>query len=191
MRLEKILTTVGGTLLKNIIPGAGIVIDLVNGFLPDDKKLDVDTATGTDIASAVNTLPPEQKAQVLSKEFDVEIEEIKGFTSRFQAAMEADKTGNTTRPQIALMMGRIVSFAVVVSITALFIAIFSKDSATIKEMSELWPLMLAILATPTALLRAYFAMRSKEKEARYQAATDQPISAGGIIGQIASLVLKK
>jgi hypothetical protein len=190
MELGKILNTVGGTLLKNIVPGAGIIIDLVNGFLPADKKLDVTTATGTDVTSAVNTLPPEQKAQVLSKEFDVEIEEIKGFTTRFQSAMEADKTGNTTRPQIALMMGWIVSFSVVVSITALFIAIFTKDAATIKEMAELWPLMLAILATPTALLRAYFAMRTQEKEARYQAAIDQPIATGGMVGQIASMFKK-
>jgi len=190
MKLSKILTTVGGTILKNVIPGAGIVIDLVNGFLPDNKKLDINTATGTDITKAVNALPPEQQTQVLSKEFDVEIEEIRGFTTRFQAAIEADKTGNTTRPQIALMMGEIVSFAVIVSITALFIAIFTNNHTTIDKMADLWPLMLAILATPTALLRAYFAMRSREKEARYQVATDQSIATGGIIGQIASLFKK-
>lgn len=189
MELGKILTTVGGTLLKNVIPGAGIIIDMVNGFLPDDKKLDLNTTTGTNITQAINMLPPEQQAQVLSKEFDVEIEEIRGFSTRFQAAMEADKTGNTTRPQIALMMGRIVSFAVIVSITALFIAVYTKDSATIDKMSDLWPLMLAILATPTALLRAYFAMRSKEKETRYQVATDQPVS-GSVIGQIVSMFKK-
>jgi len=34
--------------------------------------------------------------------------------------------------------------------------------------------MLAILGTPTALLRAYFAMRTKEKEARYNMSASMP-----------------
>jgi len=35
------------------------------------------------------------------------------------------------------------------------------------QLKESWPLLVAILGTPTALLRAYFAMRTKEKKARY------------------------
>jgi hypothetical protein len=191
MDIGKILSTVGGTVLKNVVPGAGIVIDLVNGFLPDDKKLDIDTATGTEIANSVSQLPSDQQATILSKQIDVEIEDIKGFTSRFQAAMEADKTGNTTRPQIALMMARVVSFTVIVSISILAVATINKDSSTVDKLSQLWPFILSIIATPTALLRAYFAMRTKEKVSRLQSASDQPVSGvGSIISQVISKFVK-
>lgn len=190
MKLGKIIKTVGSSLLRDIVPGAGIVIDTINAVLPKNKKLDVDTATGNDVTQAVNSLPPDKQADLLSKEFDVEIEEIRGFTERFQAAMEADKTGNSTRPRIALMMGRTVCFTVITSITALFIAIFTKNFEMVKYMADLWPLMLTILATPTALLRAYFAMRSKEKEARYQMASDQEISPGNLITKIVKAIRK-
>jgi hypothetical protein len=56
------------------------------------------------------------------------------------------------------------------------IAVVMKDSAMLKELKESWELMLVLLGTPTALLRAYFGMRTKEKHARYAAATGQPIA---------------
>jgi len=49
--------------------------------------------------------------------------------------------------------------------------------------------MLAILATPTALLRAYFGMRTTEKKSRYAAATGQPVH-GGLLHTVAGLIRK-
>jgi hypothetical protein len=42
--------------------------------------------------------------------------------------------------------------------------------------------MLVLLATPTALLRAYFGMRTNEKKARYAAAIGQPVPTGIVAG---------
>jgi len=61
MNLGDILKTVGSGLIKTLVPGGGLLIDAVNGFLPDDKKLP-NTATGQDAQNAINTLTPEQKA---------------------------------------------------------------------------------------------------------------------------------
>ena len=190
MRIGKILTTVGSSLLRNLVPGAGIVIDAVNAFLPEEKKLDINTATGDAVNSAINSLPPETRASLLSKELDVEIEEEKGFTTRFAAAMEADKTGNSTRPQIALMMAYTVCFVIVIFSSMWIVAIFRNQVDLMDKLKECWPLMLAVIATPTALLRAYFAMRSKEKEARYQMASNQEVSVGGMISGIITALKK-
>ena len=76
MNLGDILKTVGSGLIKTLVPGGGLLIDAVNGFLPDDKKLPND-ATGEQAQSAIDSLPPEQRASVLKKEYDVKIEQIK------------------------------------------------------------------------------------------------------------------
>ena len=59
-----------------------------------------------------------------------------------------------------------------------------ENTEMLKELKESWELMLVLLGTPTALLRAYFGMRTKEKQARYAAATGQPIAGvmGGVLG---------
>ena len=62
MKLLDILGKVGGAVVKTMVPGGGLIIDVVNEFLPDDKKLPAD-ATGSDMQAAVDKLPPDQRAQ--------------------------------------------------------------------------------------------------------------------------------
>uniref|UniRef100_A0A6M3IZL8 Uncharacterized protein n=1 Tax=viral metagenome TaxID=1070528 RepID=A0A6M3IZL8_9ZZZZ len=176
MQLGEILTKVGSTVLKNVIPGAGIVIDLVNEFLPNDKKLP-GTATGADIKGAVDSLPPEQRNQLMMKELDVEIKQEEEFTKRFEVLAKADESGSTTRPQIALMMSQATCFAIVAFISFVCIAIYNDKWATIDKLSNSWELITVILGIPSALLRSYFAMRNDEKKTRYQMA-GAPKSAG-------------
>ena len=47
----------------------------------------------------------------------------------------------------------------------------------VKALADAWPMLIAILGTPTSLLGAYFGMRTKEKRARYAAAAGQPFGA--------------
>jgi len=185
MKLSDILIKAGSTILKTLIPGSGLLIDSVNAFLPKDKKLPND-ATGIQVADAVNTLPPDQRVLVLMKEYDVEIVEINSWTQVQSSLAEADKSGASTRPKIALMMAKIVSFVVVAYSSALIIAIILDRVSMITSLSNTWPLMLAIIATPTLLLRAYFGMRSKEKENRYNVATGQSIQPGFLKGLLST-----
>ena len=188
MNIGKILAEVGGSIISNVIPGAGIVIDAINAFLPDDKKLSAD-ATGQQAGTAINSLPPSEQVTVLSKQLDVEIIEAQEYTKVISALAEVDKAGSSTRPIIAKMMAQVVCFAVIVFSSALTIAIFKDAAETIKQLSDTWPLMLAILATPTALLRAYFGMRTKEKKARYNIGNGQSQSSG-ILSDIINMFKK-
>jgi len=188
MNIGKILVKVGGSIMKSVVPGSGIVIDAINAFLPTDKKLTSD-ATGQQASDAINSLPSADQVKVLSKQLDVEIVEAQEYTKVITALADADKAGSSTRPAIAKMMAWIVSFSVIVFSSALAIAIFNEATETIKQLSDAWPLMLAILATPTALLRAYFGMRTKEKQARYNIGNGQSKS-GGLLGDLVGLFKK-
>lgn len=177
MNLGAILKTVGSGLISNLAPGGSAIVNMINGFLPDDKKLP-ENSTGQQAQSAINSLPAEQQASVLNKQYDVEIEEIRGFTDRHRAMCDVDKTGNTTRPEIAKMMAQVVCFTIIVIVSMYSVAIASHDTEMIKAINKGWPMLTAIIATPTALLRAYFAMRTKEKQQKYEAASgvSAPIS---------------
>lgn len=170
MKLLNILTKVGTAIIKDVVPGGEAIIDAVNALLPADKKLGND-ATGHQVSAAITTLDPNQQAAILSKEFDVEIASINAWAQVQGTLAEADKAGASTRPQIAGWMAFCVVIAVLAGVVGWIMAVYQKDAAALKELQGSWPLLLTIIGTPTALLRAYFGMRTKEKRHRYSAAT--------------------
>lgn len=171
MKLLDVLAKVGTSILADVVPGGNAILSVVNGFLPKEKQV-LAGATGNDISNIINELPNDKRSELLSKEFDVEITEIKEHTKVITALGEVDKTGNSTRPFIALMMAWVVSFAIVGLVVMLGIAIHGKDAVTVKAVGDNWPLVLALLGIPSGLLRAYFGMRTKEKQQKYQALTN-------------------
>ena len=103
MKFKDILKTVGVGLLSSNPVGASI-LGAVNMFLPDEKKLPKGS-TGAQVNEAVESLLPAQKASLMEKEIDLEIEQEKGWTRRYEAMAKAD--GQSTRPKIALMMAKV------------------------------------------------------------------------------------
>lgn len=174
MKLGDILKKAGSAIIRSVVPGGGLIVDLVNGFLPQAKKLPAD-ATGEQLDQAVKTLTPGQQSQLYMKEIDVELAEISSWTQVQGSLAEADKAGASTRPKIALIMAYIIGFVVLAFSAMWIVAIFRDQIEMIKRLADSWPLMLTIIATPTALLRAYFGMRSKEKKERYSAAVGQAV----------------
>tara|TARA_R110000850_G_scaffold203875_2_gene330205 strand:- start:640 stop:1200 length:561 start_codon:yes stop_codon:yes gene_type:complete len=171
MNLGDILKTVGSGLIQTLLPGTGsLIVAGINEFLPGDKQLP-GNATGEQAQSAIDKLSPELQASVLEKEYDVKIEEIRGFTERFVAMATVDATGNTTRPFIALLMAWVVAFAIVGLVIMLGIAINEKDSDTVRAIGDNWPLVAALLGIPSGLLNSYFGKRTKEKQQKYEATT--------------------
>ena len=176
MNILDIIKKTGSSIIRNVIPAGGVVLDVINEFLPNDKKLN-DKATGEDIHQAIMSLPPETQAQILAKKFDVEIAEINSWTDIQASLSEADKAGASTRPFIAKLMALVVAFAVIIFIVVFAYAIKENKLDTIKVLNDSWPLLLTVLGTPSALLRAYFGLRSREKETRYNlAAGKSPIN---------------
>ena len=171
MKLTDILKTVGSGLIQTMIPGAGsLIVAGLNAVLPPDKQLPA-TATGQDAHNAIQALSPEQRASVLNKEYDVEIEEIRGFTNVVTALGEVDKTGNTTRPQIAMMMAVCVVFAVIGAVGVYMYAVITKDNIMIDSITGGWPFIVGVLSVPSSVILHYFGKRTKEKCHKYEATT--------------------
>lgn len=184
MRILDILTKAGTTALNVAFPGSGsLIAGAINAFLPDDKKISASN-TGTEIGDAIDSLPAENRSMIYEKQIDLEIEEVKSFTQVMQALAQADSTGNTTRPKIALMMAWVVCYVAIGFSTIVMISILLKDDKTLSVVKDCWPLVLAIIGTPTSLLGYYFGKRSKDKERRYQMATGsvQPDLISKIVG---------
>jgi len=186
MNFGKLFDAIKGPLLSvasTLIPGGPLILGAVNAMLPDDKKLP-ESATGSDIRDAVNQLPPEQRGSLMEKQLDVEIAEINSWEGIQASLSQADAAGSSTRPYIAQMMAWCVVLVVGLFVVVWVAAIYNKDTTTLKLISDSWPMMLTVIGTPTALLRAYFGMRTKEKTARYSAASGQP--SGMIAGLISA-----
>jgi len=164
------------------VPGVAIAAKTVNAFLPDDAKLDVDKSTGQQVLTQYESLSPDQQ-QSIDKQVEVELAEINASVDKLSAMVSAETASGNTRPFIALIMAWAVFIAVILMMVMWGKAVWVNDAESLTQLTESWPLMLTILGTPTALLKAYFGMRTKEKQARYAAATGQPIAdaVGGLM----------
>lgn len=189
MKLWSILKKVGKLAITASTGGtAGSILATINAVLPTDKQLP-ENATGDQAMEAIENLPKSERAAIMDKKFDVEIEEIQSWTSIQEAHAAADATGSSTRPAIAMMMAWLVVLSAGAVILALVVAISSGDVGMVKELKDAWPFMLAVMGTPAALLRAYFGMRTDEKKARYNTAAGHP--AQGIAGALMGRLLNK
>ena len=181
--MKKFLTGLLG-IAASTNPLIGGALTLMNSVLPADKQLPA-SATGQDIQGAYDQLPQDVQRQV-DERAEVELAQIQASVDKLGHMVSVESASGNTRPHIALLMAYVVAFAVVALMLIWGVAVWGKDVNALKSLTDAWPLALAILATPTALLRAYFGMRTNEKKARYAAATGQPIS--GVLGAVAGLL---
>ena len=181
MKLWDIVKTVGGAVVRNAVPGGGLLVDVVNEFLPDDKKLPAG-ATGTDVQAAVDKLPPDQRAQLMGREFDVQIE----HHHTLQAMLQAEQgCSHTTRPRIALGSFHLVAFVTIVAILLWAYAIAIESEKLVAAVVDGWPFVAAVIAPFVTLLWAYFGVLKNEQRNRLNAvngSTAGPL--GGIISKI-------
>lgn len=190
MKLWDIVKTVGGAVVRNAVPGGGLLVDVVNEFLPEDKKLPAE-ATGTDIANVVDQLPPDKRAELLGREFDVDITQIQESNATVRAMLEADtKNPHTTRPYIAKGAFHVVAFAVVIAISVWAYGVFMKDEALVTAVMDGWQFVLAVIGPLVTLLWAYFGVLKQEQKNRLDAAGNRSASSG-FSGLINALVKRK
>ncbi len=188
MKLIDIMKTVGAGIVREAVPGGGLIVDAVNALLPDEHKLQRD-ATGHDVAAQVSKLPPAEQAAVLSKEFDVDIAQIKESNATVRAMLEADyKTPHTTRPYIARHAFHVVAFAVIVTVSVWAYGVLRSDDSMIDAVTQGWPFILSVIGPFVVLLRAYFGVLQQEQRNRLNAAQGAP--AGGL-GTLLGSVLKR
>lgn len=188
MKLLEILRKVGSSIIREVVPGGGLIIDAVNAFLPDDKKLD-SKATGLDIGSAVASLPTEAQAQLMEKQFDVEITQIKESYDTVRVMLESDaKNPQSTRPKIALGSFQLVRIVLLTVVALWAYGVASADKELIKSVVDGWAFIAVLIGTPTTVLLSYFGVLKQEHKQRLNAATGHKEI--GIIGSIAKLIRK-
>ena len=190
MKFWDIVKSVGGGIISSVVPGGGLLMDVVNELLPDDKKLPKD-ATGDQVNNAIKSLPPEQQATLMEKEFDVEMTQIKESNSTVRAMLDADaKNPHSTRPYIAKGSFLVIAFTVTAVISIWSYAVVKGNTDMIKAVMDGWTFILAVIGPLVTLLWAYFGVLKVEHKNKLDAAggTSGP---SGVAGLLSSLISKR
>lgn len=186
MKLLDIIKTVGAGIIRETVPGGGLLLGVVNELLPADQQLPT-TATGQQIERAVDSLPPGARAEVLNREFDVEETQIRESHSTVRTMLESDaKNPHSTRPYIAKQSFHVVAFVIIVAVSVWAIGIFTKDDDLIKTIMDGWQFILAAIGPLVTLLWAYFGVLKTEHKNRLDAAngSSTPSGLAGILSAI-------
>ena len=188
MKLWDVIKTVGSGVVREVVPGGGILLDVVNEFLPDDKKLP-STATGSAVNDALQSLPPAEQAVLFAKEFDVDLAQITQSHATVRAMLESDANNpQSTRPRIALGAFYVVSLAMIVAISAWGYGVLRSDDP-LDAVTGSWPFILSVIGPFVILLHAYFGVLRSEQRSRLEAASGRP-STSGLVGSIAKIFSK-
>lgn len=169
------------------VPGVAAAARVVNAVLGPDDQLDPQQATGRDVLAAIERVPPEQRATL---ELQLEQTLAQESADKLGAMISAETPTANTRPAIADRMAWVIALGVGGTVVSILIATFRGDVDSLREISNAWGLMAAVLGVPAAVVRAYFGDRSKDKRARYAASQGQDIGAavGGIMQTIKRVV---
>ena len=189
MNIWDIAKNVGAGIIRNVVPGGSAIIDTVNAFLPDESKLGGD-ATGSDIASAVQALPPEKRAELMEKQFEVDITQIKESNSTVRMMLESDASNpHSTRPYIAKGAFHMVAFTVSVVISTWAYGVIIENDKLVKTVMDGWPFVVGVITPLVVVLQAYFGVLKQEHKQRMNAAGGKATQSG--IAGILSAVLKR
>lgn len=182
MKLLKILKTVGSGIIKTMIPGSGI-IDTVNALLPDSKKLS-ESATGNDVEKAIAGLSPEARAQVLSKQFDVDITNIEQSNETLRAMLEHDAANpQSTRPKIAYQAFQVIAVTVIVTVSMWAYAVVTENTEMVETIMDGWPFIVGVTSVLSTVLLRYFGSLDKEHQNKAKlAGADIQTGLSGLIG---------
>lgn len=190
MKLWDVVKSVGSAVVREVVPGGGILVDAVNEFLPDDKKLPRD-ATGRDIDDAVQSLPADQRARVMEKEFDVDMTRIRQTNETVRAMLEADtKNPQTTRPYIARGAFHVIAFAVIAVVSTWAYGVIAGKETMVEAVTQGWPFILSVVGPFVVLLHAYFGVIKTEHKNRLDAAGGKS-TPSGIAGILSGIIRKK
>jgi len=168
MKISAILKA-GAALASTFYPPLAGVIPIVNAFLPNDQQIN-ESSTGLEVQAAIKTLPPGQQEMILSAEIDLKKTEVIEHTKVIEALADADSTGNSTRPKIAEDCSKTVNFVVILIVSMWAYSVLGKDAGLLKTIQDSWQMILAIIVPLLTIIRAYFGMRTDEKNTRQHTA---------------------
>ena len=171
-------------------PAGAAVLGIINGFLPDDKKLS-DKATGEQAEAAIEGLSGQDRAALMSKKIDLQMTEVKESNETVRAMLEHDNLNpQSTRPAIAIGCFRVVAACSLMIIAVWCVGVLKSDAAIVKAAQEGALFVTAVNAPLVTVLLVYFGVIRKEHKQRMDAANGAT-APGGIMGALASLLSNK
>jgi hypothetical protein len=174
MKLLDIVKTIGTGIIREAVPSGGLIIDIVNSFLPDDKKLP-GNASGAQVEEAVASLPPEQRARIQEKEIDVDLTLIKERHSTVRAMLEADyKNPQTTRPYIAKGAFLVIAACTLAVVATWCGGVWLNRPEIVNAAAESGDMLFYLLGPLVTLLWAYFGILKQEHSKRLDTASGSP-----------------
>lgn len=181
MKLFDIIKKVGGGIIREAVPGGDAIISVINGFLPEDKKLG-ENATGSQIEEMLDKLPPTQQVALYSKQFDVQIEQIKEEHASIRAMLQAEAhSKHTTRPYIAKGSFYVYSICTLIIVATIGYAVYQTEDPLL-ALNNSSMLLLSVMGPYPVILYAYFGMLKKEHENRLNAANGKQAGIGALSG---------
>tara|TARA_R110002020_G_scaffold475890_1_gene713773 strand:+ start:36560 stop:37126 length:567 start_codon:yes stop_codon:yes gene_type:complete len=186
MKLWDIIKNLGSAAIQTALPGTGtLIVEGVNAFLGDADKLPL-SATGDEISEAINKLPPEQQAEVLTKEYDVKIEQIKQSHKSLQTMLEADaKNKQSTRPKIAYQAWQVIGFVTLLFSFGWFYSVVTGDADMLKVIKDSYMFVGFLLAPLILWVNAYFGVLRDEAKDRLNSAQGHKVDpVTGLIGKL-------
>jgi len=177
MNIKDVLLTIGTGIISSTPLGA-IALPVINALLPADKKLPID-ATGTMATEAIKQLPPGEASKIELAEIQLEVEQERGRTSRYESMCSSD--GQETR---AMLVNKAMNALIGLSgIFVLAIAyVYINEGAEVAFSYELAAVYGVVTATFAYVVRAYFGDLRTETTSRHHTIDHKPRPAGMLAG---------
>jgi hypothetical protein len=186
MKLLDILKTVGGGLISTMVPGGPAIVTLLNGVLPSDQQLP-ETATGVDALAVLN---PEKHADLLNKEYEVDITQIKESNETLRAMLATESVSKqTTRPNIAMGSFYVSAYAAIIAISIWAYAVITAENP-LKAVVDGWQFIGIVIAPFVTLMWAYMGIIKQEHKNRLDTASGNS-TPSGITSILSSILTRK
>lgn len=182
MNLGDILKTVGSGLIQTLLPGTGsLIVAGINEFLPINEQLP-ETATVEQANSALNSLPPEHRASLLEKEYDVKMEAYNTLQVMLQANAQSK---HTTRPKIAYQAWQVVGATTIAFVFGWLFAVVNGDVEMISKIENSYMFAGMLIAPLIVWLNAYFGVLRDEAKDKLNSAQGHKVDpVAGLIGKL-------
>ena len=178
MDLWSIVKKVGMGAIATMVPGGPLILKAINAYLPNDKQLPTD-ATGEEAQKAINTLSDQQQTALKTKQFDVQLAEIKESHSTARSMLETEAVSpHSTRPKIALGAFYVVSSISLLVTAGFLFAVLTHDAQMMTAITDGWPWLAAIVLPFVGWLNRYFGILATEQKQKLDAARNLPSAAG-------------
>ncbi|WP_257292820.1 hypothetical protein [Endozoicomonas sp. ONNA1] len=155
MDFMDIVLKAGKTAVASMGPGGAAAVTLANMFFGNDEQVDPKTVTGDELALKIKTLPPETRAQLMSKRIDLEITEANNWRAIQEVIHAGDDYGKKIRSWVILAMAAITVVVLGAYATGMLFIAWDK-----KELPS-WESIGVVLTIPSLLLRSYFGTQFK------------------------------